>query len=238
MKSSAVITAASMLAISGASFADTVDVKFVGTGKGQSIRYSMDGESRRVFAGQLIHNFNNGTGIGAQLEGDLRTYCTDIFEYTSRNTRSFDVVAPEHAPTQPMGIDKANALRDLYAFADGNQSRSSTSRDYATAFQIAVWEIVGDYELSAGRTSLSVEDGTFKAFRTNGSSLTSSVLGHLTTFFDAIGTIGARNGVDVFAVRNDGAQDQLVDLQTVPLPTTAGLGFAGLLGIAGTRRRR
>lgn len=235
----ACIAAVTLIAGTSAAFADTVDVSFQGVGQGRVVHYSLNGSGRNVFAGQLLHNFSNGTGIGAELSGDILTYCTDLLEHVSRSTNQFDVVAPEDAPAVPMGIVKANALRDLYTFAGGAQNSIGADRDFAAAFQIAIWEVVADYDGNVGRSSLAVDNGSFEARRTNGASLSGAIMGHLNSLFDAIGMVGARSdGRRLFAVKNDGKQDQLVELAVVPLPSAAGLGFAGLCGMAGIRRRR
>jgi len=240
MKTRFAITAVVALAGSGAALADTVDVRYVGAGQGRTVKFDYNGQRQNVFAGQLEHAFSNGTGIGSQLSGNLLTYCTDLVEHTSSSTSTFQVTDPANAPGVAMGVARADALRDLYTFAGGAQNASGADRDYAAAFQIAVWEIVYDYDQNAGRSSMDIESGAFEAYRTNGSTLSSAIRGHLTSFFDAIGMVGPRgDGMDLYAVINDGKQDQLVELGAmVPLPSAAGLGFAGLAGLVGVRRRR
>ncbi len=239
MNNRVIIAAIATAAAAGSAFADSVDVKFVGTGQGRSIKFDLNGQRQNVFAGQLKHNFSNGDGVGAELNGDILTYCTDLLERVSGSTNRFDVVEVETAPGTPMGIERANALRDIYVYAGGAQNASNANRDFTAAFQIAVWEIVSDFNGMLGRSSLDVESGAFEAYRTDGSTLSSAIRGHLSDLFDAIGTMGARSdGMGLYAVVNDGKQDQLVEMRMVPLPSAAGLGFAGLLGVSGFRRRR
>lgn len=233
----AIAAIAATAACSGA-LADTVDVRYVGTGQGRVIKYDFNGSRKNVFAGQLKHNFSNGTGVASQLSGDILTFCTDLTEYVSRSSRSFELVDPQFAPGDPMGLNRANALRDLFGFAGGQQLSRTVDRDYAAAFQLAVWEIVYDFNDAQGRSSLDIESGAFESYKRDGSQLSSAIRGHLGDLFDAIGTgAGRSNGMDLFAVVNDGSQDQLVEIPAVPLPPAGGLAFAGLLGAATMRRR-
>lgn len=232
-------TATAVVCLAGASVvaADTVDVAFVGTGAGRSVKFDLNGERQNVFAGQLLHTFSNGSGRGAELQGNIYTFCVDLLEHTSRTSSEFQVVDVEQAPGAPMGAAKANAIRDLYAFSDGRHI--SGGSDFAAAFQLAIWEIVSDFDTNLGRSSLDIEGGAFEAYKTNGSSLSSGVLSALGDLFNAIGVVAARqDGMNVYAVVNDGKQDQLVEMTAVPLPSAAGLGAAGILGLAGFRRRR
>jgi len=240
MKATHTIAAVVVAASCGAAFADTVQVQYLGAGQGRTIRFDLNGSRQNVFAGQLEHRFSGGTGIGAGLNGDILTYCTDLMQHVSSSTRTFDVVDPQYAPGQPMGVDRANALRDIYSYADGAQNARGADRDFAAAFQLAVWEIVYDFDSNSGRSSLDIESGHFESYRTNGWRLSSDIRNYLDDIFDAIGSMNARNGMGLYAVVNDWKQDQLVEMQmeTIPLPSAAGLGFAGLLGVAGTRRRR
>jgi MYXO-CTERM domain-containing protein len=239
MKINAAFAVIAALAGGSVALADSVDLKFVSTGKGRNVKFDLNGETQNVFAGQLKHEFSNGTGRAAGLSGTLITYCTDLLENTSKNTNRFDLVNTADAPSPAMGQARADALSDIYVFAAGAHTDGSADRDFAAAFQVAIWEIVYDFDSSNGRSSLDVESGDFEAYKTNGSSLSSAVLGHLETLFDAIGTIGlGAEQTGLYALVNDGVQDQLIEMAVVPLPGAAAMGLAGLAGLAGTRRRR
>ena len=146
MNAKTIIAAIAVAAAGGTVYADTVDVQFLRTGAGRTIKFDLNGSRHNVFAGQLEHRFSNGTGIGADLNGDHLTYCTDLLEYVSGSTSTFDIVDPQNAPATPMGPTRADALRDLYAHASGSQLARGADRDYAAAFQLAVWEVVYDFE--------------------------------------------------------------------------------------------
>ncbi len=231
----AVVAAAVVAAAAGAASADTVNVKFVGTAKGSNIKIVAPGVNTNVFAGQLKHELSGGTGLGALFNGTYNTYCTDITQYVTSTTKAYTVVPVEQVPNvSPMGLSKADALRNLYTYGAGVQSTSAASNDFATAFQIAVWEIVSDYNTNLGLTSLSVSGGSFKAYNTSGGSLSSGITTQLNNLFSGIfnlpeGAVPAQ----IAGISHASAQDQIV---TVPTP--GALALAGMGGGLLIKRRR
>lgn len=221
-------------AISASSLAGTVDVKFTGTGLGRNVRVTLNGNARDLFAGQLKHNFSNGTGNCTSLEGTHRTFCTELTEYVTSTTAEYECAMLEDAPeSDPMGPVAAQAIADLYAYADGRQvttEDTGDNRDFASAFQIAVWEVVSDYDGTAG--SLDITTGSLTIDGRYGRDLDANILAYLNDLFGAVGMNASGDGV--FAVTRDGAQDQIV---MVPLPTSIMLGTAGLAAIIVRRRR-
>ncbi|MEC9372910.1 MAG: hypothetical protein VYC34_03665, partial [Planctomycetota bacterium] len=216
--------AAFALSIAGLAAADTVDMKFVSTGEGRNVKITIGGSSQNVFAGQLVHEFSNGTGAAASLLGQIITFCTDLHEHVTSTKKTYDLVSVADVPNPTgMGLDRAGAVDDLYAFAAGSQFGGND--DLAAAFQIAVWEIANDFDASVGRSSLDVTSGNFKARKTDGSALSSSIQGLLADLFDSVGDpgdLGVRT-TSVWALRNDGAQDQLVEMIVIPTPMAGGL---------------
>ena len=153
-------------AFTGVAAADTVDVKFLGTGNGTANWVSVKGNARYVFAGQLEHRFSNGVGQGEQIDGDFITFCTDLTQFVSGLTRTFTVENLEDLPQSPgvlpMGADAAQAVFDIYKAAGGAQLDPGADKALASAFQLAIWEIVYDYDAQAGVASLDVGDGDFR----------------------------------------------------------------------------
>ncbi len=229
------ITIASMVAasIGVVASADVVTMKFVGTGAGQNVKWRYNGGSEQsTFAGQLRHSITSGTGVGADWVGEHNLYCTDIFQYVTTSFKTFDIVSADLAPTSsPMGAARAQALYDVFSVFTDSALITGIGNEFAAAFQIAVWEIVTDFDGGIGRSSLNVDSGKFKVTRVNGSSSrTSTFNAHLNDIFDAIGANAKPN---VVALTNGGAQDQLF---YVPAPGPIALAGAGMLMLA--RRRR
>jgi len=226
------ITVACTATIAGA---DTVDVKFLGTGRGTNAKVKLDGNQKHVFVGQLKHRFSNGTGLGAEIDGDFITYCSDLTQYVSSSTKTFTVEEIKDLPNSPgqtpMGADAAQAIMDIYKAAGGSQLLSGTDKALATAFQLAVWEIVYDFDGVEGVASLDTASGAFRIVDL-ANAYESSINAHLTALFGSVGNNGTGEGL--FGVASGNAQDQLV---VVPLPAGAMLGFAGLGGVALARRR-
>lgn len=228
----------SFAVLAGAAQADTVKVKYTGKGLGRDVQMTFGSSTTNLFAGQLKHQFTDGVGpIGSTIAGELRTFCTDLTQYVTNTTKTYQVVALQAVPGAGMGADKAQAIRNMYAFAHDAQfatGNNNTNKDLAAAFQMAVWEIVYDY--SGGRSSLDVTTGSLKFKQTNGSALSLGVRTQLNNLFNASMTDGAYRSI--VAVSNDSFQDQIVQLNTVPMPAAAGMGFCGLAGVAARRRRR
>lgn len=233
-----VVASLALVAVCGvaASAADTVNVKFNGTVRGQNVKITFAGNTSDVFAGQLSHTFSGGVGLGAKLNGTQITYCTDLAQFVATNTTLFNVVQVETMPTPAMGSAKANAIRDIYGWANGSQFNAATTtsnNEFAAAFQMAIWAIVYNYDsVTLGSISLTGPGVTIK--NTNGTSITGSLL---TAFNNIVANVGGglRNGQEVFGVSNASFQDQLV---IIPNPAPAMIAGAGVLGLVGIRRRR
>ncbi|MDY7108801.1 MAG: hypothetical protein SYC29_09205 [Planctomycetota bacterium] len=227
------LTAAAATAVMTSAHAGTVDVEFTGTGLGRSVRTHLDGRAQNVFAGQLRHAFSNGTEQCSELDGGYLTFCTELTQYVTSQESPYECLPLEAAPpSHAMGAVRAQAMRDLYAYADGAQfatSGTSDNRDLAAAFQIAVWEIVYDYDGTA--SSLDAAAGNLRVTKTDGNPLSGGVSGYLDSFFGGVGT-GAELP-ELFAVTNSQYQDQLV---MIPLPLPLAMGAVGLAAVIWRRR--
>ncbi|MEZ6242456.1 MAG: Cys-Gln thioester bond-forming surface protein [Phycisphaerales bacterium] len=212
--------------------ADVVQMKFLGTGAGRNVTIRSSGYDGGVFAGQLEHRIN--APGDSPLDGDWITYCVDYYDFVSSRYNQFYVSNLKNAPDHhPMGEVKAQAIVDLYAYAGGAQLDPHASNDFAAAFQLAIWEIIDDYNGSA--SSLNINAGDFQAWTSSswrsGHTLDSRIADYLCDLFDAVGTGGRVPGL--VALINDCYQDQIV---YTPAPGVLA-GF-GVLGLGASRRRR
>lgn len=220
--------------LSAAVSADVVDMRYLGKGAGHNVRVTNGSDSFNVFAGQLRHSFSNGTGLGEMLTGEMITYCIDLSQHVSSTTRNYSVLPVASAPVGgAMGMDKARAVAALYDYALGVQLETSASNDIAASFQLALWEVIIDYNPSIGAASLDITSGQFSATRTNGTALWSGVQNILDGFFSWTDNLSF-DTTRYAAITNNSYQDQIV---VVPAPGCAALAGMGL-GLVATRRRR
>lgn len=228
------IAALATVAVAASANAGFVDMKFLGTSEGSNVRTTHFGDTRNVFAGQLRHRIANGAGAEAALNGDHRTFCADFYQFVSSSYTPYEVVEIEFVPNAlPMGNVKAGALRSIYTASGAAALASNASSSLAAAFQLAIWEIVTDFDGSAA--SLSITTGHFSATKTDGNVLSSSINNHLATLFAA--AVSSNEGVpNLVGLRSDCAQDQLVMGFSIPTPGTAVLAGLGILCVG--RRRR
>ena len=168
------------------------------------------------------------------LTGEMITYCIDLSQHVSSTTRHYSVLPVASAPVGgAMGMDKARAVAALYDYALGVQLETSASNDIAASFQLALWEVITDYNPSIGAASLDITSGQFSATRTNGNALWSGVQNILNGFFSWTDNLSF-DTTRYAAITNNSYQDQIV---VVPAPGCAALAGVGL-GLVATRRRR
>ncbi|NRA57092.1 MAG: hypothetical protein HRU13_03100 [Phycisphaerales bacterium] len=229
-----VLTAAAVLATAGIAAADTVDLRYFGPGAGGSFDVVANGTSTSVFAGQLNFLADNGTGAGSRLNGALMTYCIDVLEPVGAGRNTYDLTALEDSPvtaggiSPAMGLDKAEAIARMYTFAAGSQFGSDS--DVASAFQLAVWEVIADF---GGDDPISLTTGDFR--------VTSAVTLSTQSFLDDLLDAAGDGSISIFqglgGLTNEGLQDQIFEL-VIPLPGAAGMAAVGLAGVGLVARRR
>lgn len=235
MKAITAIALTASFGFAAAANAEFVDVRFLGTAKGTSVKTTFFGNTRDLFAGQLNHRISNGTGLAAALNGDHVTFCSDFYQSVTSSNKQYEVVSVDLIPSSaPMGAAKAQALRNIYTTAGVNASDSAASNELAAAFQIAIWEIVTDFDGTA--SSLDLTAGSFKAKKTNGNAFSGSLASALTTIFTAA-TQAQPNQPNMIGLRSSAAQDQLLAGFVIPTPGTATLALTGVAFAAGRRRR-
>ncbi len=241
---SRLIAAAAMMACAGIAAADTIDLTFVDNGQGRNVRVNVNGNSSLTFAGQIIQDADNGTGLGAQYNGRrVVTYCADLEQQVNPGTSTFDIVdlstIPSPSAIHPagMGAIRAAAIESLYDYARfglGFDIASSTlNNDFAAAFQLVIWEIVYDYDGTAG--SVDITSGIFSATTPGGAPLTAGVNNFVNDLL-ANGLTFNPAATNLYGLYNANKQDQII-VVIIPTPTAAGLGLLGLAGLAARRRR-
>lgn len=236
MKSVPLAAAVGALASASLAHADTVDLRFVGIGLGRNVQIVVGSASEQVFAGEILHEFGNGTGRGASLGGTHVTFCTDLFQYVSGDWTTFTLTDIADMPTPPIGEAKAQAVADLYAAQASGEFRGVVDGDAAAAFQMAIWEVITDFNPSGGRASLDVSSGDFRAMDPGGTPLSAPILDDLDHLFGAIGSGKGRQSL--IGLANRKTQDQIIEFPpSIPLPGVAGLTAAGLAGLLIPRRR-
>ncbi len=225
------IIASSLLASSalvGAAHADFVDVYCSGTGAGQSVSVTLNGNGHNSFAGQIALTLSNSTGVN--LNGNWVSYCTELDQHISPGgaTNTYEVLPVSDLPIPGLGMGtaRADAIARMYKFANGAQY--GASNDYAAAFQVAIWEISNDYTGSAG--SLDIGAGIFTG------NLSAGILSDLSTLLAAAAnTNGAL--ADITGLGNGSYQDQIIETPG-NIPAPGALALLGAAGLFGARRRR
>lgn len=225
-------------AVAGIASADTVNMAFQGTGSGSNVRVTFFGNSpTNVFAGQLRHNITSATGQATSLLGERRTFCADFEQFVSSSSSVFTVVAPADLLVRgtPMGVDRANALSNIYSAFGNAAIDSAASNTLGSAFQVAVWEILYDYNANVGLSSINLTSGNIKFTKTDGSALSSSFVNQFNAIIAGIGSGNFAGGL--LGLQSSARQDQLVFGSNL-IPTPGAAAVAGLGALAMLRRRR
>lgn len=216
--------------------AQSVTMKYSGTGKGSNVRVTFGTTTDDVFAGQLRHSITSPANTDPRLNGNFVTFCIELSQVVSGQNRSFDVVQLNTAPSiQGDKAMRATALESLFANVGNAPLMWNASNDYATAFQLAIWEIIHDFDSSKTNAGLDVTAGEFTARRTNNSALSTGVMNNLNTFlgFARAGTSMPMSH-SLLGIANGTNQDQVTVIPTPAAAALAGLG----MGLIAVRRRR
>lgn len=232
---SLVLTAAAATA-----HADIVEMYATSPGPGVEVRIRMGHEKVSTFAGQVLHQADSATGLGERFLGEHAYYSTEPLDHPATSPTTFTITGLYEVPSsRPMGAAKAAAVESLFAFANGRQFEEDAPAAFAGAFQLALWEVVADYEADEGAESLDVFEGRFRVAEREHRQLSRDVLAHLGDMFNAVGSAERFSG-SVIALRGDHHQSQLQAVMSdraVPAPVSSVALGAGLLLLAGRRRR-
>jgi hypothetical protein len=225
MKSSMIAILAGA-ALASVAAADQVTLEFQGVASGRNARISAHGSDYvNVFSGSVIHNIDGLRTV---------TYCIDPDQWAQTGTMNFERHALDDALAhRSENAAKASAIAELSALAGGEIWNDGSDQDLASAYQIAIWEIVLDYDTAGGGSSLDLGHGEFRAMGSDGGALSSGVRSH---YDDLVGALTfADHSIAAYeAYTSAGHQDFMT---VVPTPGTAFLALAGFPLIGGRRRR-
>ena len=172
-----------------------------------------------TFNTPLLDNSPAGTFIG---------FCLDVAQYVAtpvlyKVQDLTDAPVPGTKISSAKSLDIAKLVGGVLGGSFNNVGTVLNSALKASAFQLAIWEIVnetsGTYDTSLGWVWGSADDDVRAQAQT--------YLGMIT---------GATAASNLYALVSDGNQDFLV--QAVPIPAAAWLLGSGLLGLFGLARRK
>ena len=233
------------LAPASNSFADMVTLNLTSAPAGRIVNVTFIDNANvsktfNTYAGQLGVTVSGSTSSSVT-DGDYIVFCTELAQHIYFNqSKDYQVVdltlVPNPGPTMTQA--QADGVRRLFSYglaANPNQfdgSGSNAAKDFAAAFQIAVWEISRDYGNGAD-FSLSAGDFVLNTASASVLNLATNLLANFTS---------ASPYPNLLGLQNEGRQDQIVLFQSgtvvIPEPTTAALWALGAVCLAGGAFRR
>ena len=189
------------------------------------------GHNGRVHSGIYSYVASSPTGDGVLVPN--WGFCIEIPQSPVNGTHVVDFALEDYslpaAYTTPMGLLRANLIRELWA-ANFNPAWVTTpNKDAAGAFGCAIWEIIYETDVDTNsKLILDISSGTgFKAVNlTGGAAMTTLANGWLSAL------TGTGPTARLLAVSNQGGQDFV----TTPEPATIGLLGIGFLAVLKRKR--
>jgi len=234
--SAALASAAAIFAIAGTAQAQTLGVRFLGTNKGSALTVTSPTTNGNFFAGQLSHALSNPLGgTPVDLVGTRNTFCIELAQFVSSSVITYAYLDTNsgsiYTGIQPYDSRITAAVWMFSRF--GQVASNTTNNDVAAAMQLALWEVMTDWDPVLGRSSLSIDSGAFSATKTNSNAINGALLTQVNLYLDgAVPGIGLPQNVAVLA--SNTAQDQITFVPTPGAGLIAAAGAAVLLG----RRKR
>lgn len=213
------VPTAALLACASLATADTTNLLYNGVTAGQVVTITSPGYNGQVNAGSMSVTLSGGTGAGAAFYGSWLVYCVDYYQTTNTGPNVYDFTSVASLPTSaPMGAAAAQAVADLYAAAGGLQYGGDG--EFNCAFQLALWEVIGD---AGGSYDLGV--GNFAA-----TGLTANTLAYAVSL---LASVGSNSNANLIGLGNETYQDFVLEV-----PGPGALALIGVAGLVGARRRR
>jgi len=211
-----------------------VELTFLEKGAGSNVSVTFFGETRDVFAGQLIHQVAGLEGGLSSFNGRQVTFCPDFPEPVATGPTMFKLVDLADVPvtldqhSQRVDAAQADAIRRLFSNGGSALVDGSGDNDRATAFQLVLWEII--YDFDGSQASIDVDAGNISVIEFGGAALSAGIMADIADLSDF-----ALNGdvtTGVLALAEEGVQDQIF------IPTPAPLALGAAFGLVAARRRR
>lgn len=224
----------SIFAITNAASGDTIEARFDSVTPGQSIEYLLNQDKHdhdNDYVTTTAGNFNwtriGGNYDGPGASGQFTSYCIELNQYIGYgNVYTYDVTNLEDAPIpgKGMGEVKSSLISELF----GSYYSNDFDKTEATAFQVAIWEIVNeDNNDCKDDLKLDLGKGDFKVKNTG-------------DFYDQAqlwldGLDGEGPTADLIAMSNKSVQDHVT---VIPTPGTLAIASLAASFIMGGRRRK
>lgn len=127
--------------------AGTVTATFDTVSPSTVFYYTLNGTNSAVYAGQINWTRTGGTQTGLP-DTSFSTFCVELTQHIQFNqSYTYDVIDLSQASSPVMGEDKAGDIGRLWA--KYNPLADDTPNN-ATAFQMAIWEILHDTDYLVG----------------------------------------------------------------------------------------
>lgn len=227
---------AAAFAVTGAasgSYIGAIEMQYVGKGLGSSVRIDTGSGVQNVFAGEILYTTRSGTGAGAIYDAiTLPAFCIEPTQQVQTGWLSYAITDPDSAATPMMTAQRAAALNGVVDYFYSQRAAGMIDNAAATGFQVALWEIIRDFDDNSGRASLDLAGGTFKATKTDGTALASNVSDWASLFFDVASSSQSFDGSPAFVFHSATSQDQII-----PVPGGMTLACLSLMAFASRRRR-